>query len=353
MNKEIDLVVPWVDGSDIEHIQLKNKYKLLEKKQINEEADNIGRFKDNGELKYLFRSIEQNAKFIRNIFLVTNGQIPRWLNVSHPKIKIIKHSQIIPGDALPTFNSYSIEACIANIPGLSEHFLYANDDTFIAKPISRDFFFDKKGYPIVRLKAIFHTEQDNLNLYGKNIVFTLNLFYKKFNKKFSLTEHHNIDAFYKPDVLACIKEFKEDFDREIYCKFRELNNVSKVIWSLYSYYIGHSTIKGHWFSIIILYFFNILQKIKKLFVHKNKRYKRNVKNNFIKKGRISAFVKNVNDLIYRQILESAFISNANKYNIKNVKLFCINDTEYSTDENRKKSIEFLDKIFPKKSSFEV
>ena len=356
MNKEVDFVVTWVDGNDIEHIKLRNKYKLLEGIQINEESNNICRFKDNGELKYLFRSIEQNAKFIRYIFFVTNGQIPKWLNVKHPKIKIITHEQIMPKDALPTFNSNAIEACIANISGLSDRFLYANDDCFIAKPISKEFFFNKKGYPIVRLKPMFNTEHlDDLNLYGRQMVFTLNLFNKKFNKKFYLTEHHNIDAFYKPDIINCLKEFKDDFDKTVQCKFRKDKTVSKFIWSLYSFYIGHSTIKGYFLLNGIILFMNLLKKIKSFIFHKTKIHKIAQKKNLIEEKKLISFMKNINDLIYRKILKSTMImiSNTKKYDIKNVNLFCMNDTDLATDEDRIKSINFLGKIFPKKSSFEI
>lgn len=55
--------------------------------------DNIGqnRFSDNDELKYSLRSLQLYAPWIRNIYIVTNGQIPRWLNLKHPRIRIITH----------------------------------------------------------------------------------------------------------------------------------------------------------------------------------------------------------------------------------------------------------------------
>lgn len=349
-NTDIDLVITWVDGSDKEYIKLKNKYTLLLKNKISEESDNIGRFKDNGELKYLFRSIEQNAKFIRYIFLVTNGQIPKWLNIKHPKIKIITHDKIMPKEALPTFNSNAIESCIANIPGLSDRFLYANDDCFIAKPISKEFFFNKKGYPIVRLKPMFNTKNpDTLNTYGRQIVFTLSLFNNKFNKKLYLMEHHNIDSFYKPDIVNCLKEFKEDFDRTIQCKFRQDNTVVKFIWNMYSFYIGHSTIKGYYFTKLISLVYSIMKKIDNEVGEKNKKI--NISKN---KGAIYFAFAKIKDLIYEFILDSTLMSNINKYyNIKHTKLFCINDNEFATDEDRKRTSEFLNKIFPNKSDFEI
>jgi len=42
-----------------------------------------GRFTDMNQMLYSLRSIEMYAPWIRNIFIVTNGQIPNWLNLSH------------------------------------------------------------------------------------------------------------------------------------------------------------------------------------------------------------------------------------------------------------------------------
>lgn len=315
----IDLVVPWVDGSDIEYTETKNEYKKLLGKDIDSEAIIKARFQDNGELKYLLRSIEQNAKFIRYIFLVTNGQIPKWLNINNPKIKIINHKQIMPESSLPTFNSNAIEACIANIENLSDHFLYSNDDFFIAKPVTEKDFFTKEGYPIIRLKQNYHPEKRYSTLYDKQMIFTSKCFYDKFKIKMNFFEHHNIDAFYKPDVLKCIKEFKTEFDYVTNCKFRKAETLSKMIWSFYSYYLGHSVIKNNWIYKIPIF----LRCISKIFVK---------------------FFRDSKMIGYQE----------KSYKMqKNIKLFCINDNEVTTDDDIKRGLKFLEKLFPNKSSFEI
>lgn len=87
------------------------------------------RFADHNELMYSLRSIEKYAPWIRNIFLVTNGQVPNWLDVNHPKIHLVNHSTIFPNkNHLPTFNSLAIESHLYEIPGLSDDFIYLNDD---------------------------------------------------------------------------------------------------------------------------------------------------------------------------------------------------------------------------------
>ena len=72
---------------------------------------------DNEELRYSLRSVELYAPWIRRIFIVTNGQIPSWLNMSHPKVEVVPHSRIFPNSShLPTFSSPAIESNIHRIP---------------------------------------------------------------------------------------------------------------------------------------------------------------------------------------------------------------------------------------------
>jgi hypothetical protein len=100
------------------------------------------RFYHNDEIKYCLRSIEANMTFVRKIFLVVrNDQLPDFLDTDHYQIVVIPHEKIIPAKYLPTFNSITIENFLHKIPGLSEHFLYLNDDMIILKPTRpQDFF---------------------------------------------------------------------------------------------------------------------------------------------------------------------------------------------------------------------
>ncbi len=142
VNKDvsIDLVYMWVDGNDP---------KWLEKKQrfMDNKLNTVGRYQDNQELKYSLRSIEKHLPWIRKIFILTDDQTPAFLDTSHPKIEIVHHSQVIPKEILPLFNSTSIEYFIYKIPGLSEHFLFANDDTFVNDDLTPSFFFSKMDFP--------------------------------------------------------------------------------------------------------------------------------------------------------------------------------------------------------------
>ena len=108
-----------------------------------EDADiSASRFADNEELKYSLRSVEKHAPWVRNIFIVTNGQIPSWLNLDNPRLKIVTHEELFLNEShLPTFSSPAIESHIHRIPGLSQKFIYLNDDVMFADNVWPDDFY--------------------------------------------------------------------------------------------------------------------------------------------------------------------------------------------------------------------
>lgn len=138
---------------DIEFGEQQFNFKLVTSDlRLNAKDDAYGenRFSDKDELKYSLRSVEKYANWVRNIYIVTNGQVPNWLNTSHPRIKIVNHKDIYPNRThLPTFNSASIECHLHRIDGLSRQFLYLNDDFLFGKPVyPEDFYSRSKGHQI-------------------------------------------------------------------------------------------------------------------------------------------------------------------------------------------------------------
>lgn len=138
----IDVVYTWVSSCD-------SDWKTSRDHWARKDSDNLYhrhglsplRFEDHEELKYSLRSLEQFAPWVRKVFIVTNSCPPKWLNLEHPKVEIIKHDEIIDSSHLPTFNSHVIEAHLHNIPGLSEYYVYFNDDVFLTRPVSPAYFY--------------------------------------------------------------------------------------------------------------------------------------------------------------------------------------------------------------------
>ena len=153
---QIDAVYTWVNGSDPKFIELKRYYRDLQNTTLEDregegaELDMMkdSRFRDNDELKYSLRSIEKYAKWIHKVYIVTNGQVPSWLDVSNPKIEVVTHEQIFRNTSyLPTFSSSAIETNLHHIPGLSDYFIYFNDDVFLGRPVyPYDFYTIEKGH---------------------------------------------------------------------------------------------------------------------------------------------------------------------------------------------------------------
>uniref|UniRef100_A0AAV2J081 N-acetylglucosamine-1-phosphotransferase subunits alpha/beta n=1 Tax=Knipowitschia caucasica TaxID=637954 RepID=A0AAV2J081_KNICA len=108
------------------------------------------RFEDNEELRYSLRSVEKHAPWVRHIFVVTNGQIPSWLNLDNPRVTVVAHQDIFLNQShLPTFSSPSIETHIHRIPGLSQKFIYLNDDVMFGKDVwPDDFYTHSKGQKV-------------------------------------------------------------------------------------------------------------------------------------------------------------------------------------------------------------
>lgn len=143
----IDVVYTWVDGSD--PAWLARKRKALEAstgERMTEDAAADLRFIGHDELRHSLRSLERYAPWIRHVYLVTDHQRPAWLREDHPRLTVVDHTEIAPaGTHLPSFNSQAIEANLHRIDGLSEHFLYFNDDVFLSSYVTPDLFFNPNG----------------------------------------------------------------------------------------------------------------------------------------------------------------------------------------------------------------
>uniref|UniRef100_H0X790 N-acetylglucosamine-1-phosphotransferase subunits alpha/beta n=1 Tax=Otolemur garnettii TaxID=30611 RepID=H0X790_OTOGA len=115
-----------------------------------DEDISASRFEDNEELRYSLRSIERHAPWVRNIFIVTNGQIPSWLNLDNPRVTIVTHQDVFRNlSHLPTFSSPAIESHIHRIEGLSQKFIYLNDDVMFGKDVwPDDFYSHSKGQKV-------------------------------------------------------------------------------------------------------------------------------------------------------------------------------------------------------------
>ena len=161
---DIDIVVTWVDGSDPEWRKERAYYSGTPV-----ELSDV-RFRDWGLMRYWFRGIEKYAPWVRKIHFVTWGHLPDWLDISNSKLHIVNHTDFIPAEYLPTFNSHTIELNLHRIEGLSEQFIYFNDDMFLIRPVEPTLFF-KNGLPrdCFGLDAIYFGKDSIGHINGANM----------------------------------------------------------------------------------------------------------------------------------------------------------------------------------------
>ncbi len=162
----IDFVIFWVDGSDLEWQKKKAYYKgtPLQNADV--------RYRDWGILKYWFRAVEEYAPWVHKIYFVADNQRPEWLDFSNPKLEYVDHKDFIPAEYLPTFHSHTIEDNIHRISGLSEHYVVFNDDTYINAPITPEYYF-KNGLPCDgTYEHVFSTRCyfPEIDVWGVNII---------------------------------------------------------------------------------------------------------------------------------------------------------------------------------------
>lgn len=144
----IDFVITTVDGSDPAW-QEKFNATLARKtgQTVLAKTANAARYTSHDELRFVLRSIYYYAPYVRTIHIVTDSQCPEWLDTTHARINLVDHRDIIDPVHLPCFNSDAIESCLWRIPGLSERFVYFNDDVLLMAPTDESTFFTPFGLP--------------------------------------------------------------------------------------------------------------------------------------------------------------------------------------------------------------
>ncbi|WPY97048.1 stealth conserved region 3 domain-containing protein (plasmid) [Limimaricola variabilis] len=147
----VDLVYTWVNHADPAWAALFAKHRDAalnrrhEAEAVSGDAVSLARFHSVDELKYSLRSVARNMPWVRRIHILSNCDRPDWLLPDHPRIRWVRHEEVIAPEYLPTFSSHAIESHLHLIPGLSERFVYLNDDFFVAAPLQKSFFFDENG----------------------------------------------------------------------------------------------------------------------------------------------------------------------------------------------------------------
>lgn len=310
---EIDLVYLWADSNDEAWLERRRAFNGV--RDGNSEANCKARWIQNDELHYSLRSVEKYAPWIRHIFIVTDGQTPRWLDTSNPRVTIVNQNDIIPPEAQPCFNSAVIEYFIHRIPGLAEHFLYANDDMFFSATVQPDFFFAPDGYPIVRLNPkpfgklrLWWKRRRGIDIgHYRRSIHRAALEVERVTGKYCAgLPHHGIDAYLRSDNQRVAEEvLAGSVAAMLPHHVRTEGDIQRVALSYWPLAKG----RAH---------------LRKITDHSE-----------------SAYLM-VSKSDWREMLD-----------IHSPSLFCLNDSEHANDDDRARIRPFLEALFPERSALEV
>ncbi|SMX71614.1 Stealth protein CR4, conserved region 4 [Brevibacterium sp. Mu109] len=147
LNEPVDIVYTWVDGDDPrwrQRMVAARDERADDGAEVSSTAES--RFTSRDELRYSLRSLEYYASWARHVYIVTDGQAPSWLDTSNPRVTVVDHREIFSDPrVLPVFNSHAIESQLHHIPGLSDRYLYLNDDVLFLRPTDPELFFTGSG----------------------------------------------------------------------------------------------------------------------------------------------------------------------------------------------------------------
>lgn len=233
----IDIVFSWVDGNDIEHQRYRASF--MDGVIVGEGDDSEARYRQIDELKYALRSIYMFAPWIRHIFICTDSPIPSWLDAENPRVTIVRATEHFRNPAsLPTFNSQAVESQLQHIKGLSEHFLYSNDDMFIGRPLGPDMFFSPGGITkFIEAGTRIGLGDNHLDRSGFENSARVNrrLLHDRFGRITTRHLEHTAAPLRRSILLELEELFAEEFASTAASRFRAKDNIS-VTNSLYHYY---------------------------------------------------------------------------------------------------------------------
>jgi len=233
---DIDMVFSWVDGSSDEF--QRERAKRMQTYVVGEGDDSEARFRQIDELRYALRSVHMHAPWVRRIFIATDSPAPAWL-ADHPKVTIVPaEAMFADPSVLPTHNSHAVECQLHRIEGLSEHFLYSNDDMFFGRPLKPDVFFSPGGITkFVEASTRIGLGETTPERSGHDNAARTNR--QVLHRRFGAITTRHLEHCAAPLTRAVMaemeREFPEEFQRTAASRFRSSTDIS-VTNSLYHYY---------------------------------------------------------------------------------------------------------------------
>ena len=225
----MDVVITYVDGQD--------PFWQEEYSRIVSEGILTKRYRDWGTLRFLMRGIERYMPYVEKVHLVVSSesQVPAWID--RERVHVVLHKDIIPERYLPTFNSSMIEMFLHKIEGLSERFVYFNDDMFPVRPVRSESLFDGSKAAIGFCKVL-----SRMSNYKKLVFMSDRLVRRALGMKaalYAIRPQHICS----PMLRSCCEELYSKVESQIIeslSPLRQENNYNQYIFLDYMYYTGRA-----------------------------------------------------------------------------------------------------------------
>ncbi|GAA4666117.1 stealth family protein [Frondihabitans cladoniiphilus] len=234
---DIDIVFSWVDGNSVEYQRARAA--RMKRHVVGEGDDSVARFRQIDELKYAMRSVYMFAPWVRNIYIATDSPVPEWLDDEHPRVHVVRSEEFFADPSvLPTHNSQAVEAQLHHIKGLSEHFLYSNDDMFFGRPVSPGMFFSPGSVTkFIEADTRIGLGLNNSERSGFENAARVNraLLQQRFGRVTTRHLEHTAAPLRRSVLTEMEHEFADEFRDTAGSPFRAASNIS-VTNSLYHYY---------------------------------------------------------------------------------------------------------------------
>ncbi|MBQ8159049.1 MAG: capsule biosynthesis protein CapK [Prevotella sp.] len=335
--EKIDFVVAWLDSSDPLWQQQYEHYKSGAKGDKSE-----ARFRDGHIFNYWFRAVEKYAPWVNKVYLVTNGKFPDWINKDCSKLVLVSHADYMPAECLPTFNSCAIELHLHRIKGLSEQFVYFNDDMMLNGPVAPEYYFSN-GLPCDFNKETcfnvpIYTQTERFNIY-MSMLANLGIVNAHFDRWKTVTQsprrwfglHLGLKGLIMSLVLMkqrLFVGFSNFHTEQAYLK-----STFEEVWAAEPAFLQESCTRFREEVIANPYLFRYWQFAKNMFYPMKRRF-----------GTFHFTDKSVVDEIEKALFNPAISS------------VCLNDTPFCTDEDFEyinlHLSQMLEMKFPEKSQFE-
>jgi hypothetical protein len=313
MNDSIDIVITYLNSNDEKWIEDFNYWKNKEIKEhkaklSNRQAFGVERTREWNTLRYWFRGIENNCKWVNKVFLIVQNErhIPKWINRENKKLRIVYHEEFIPKELLPTFNAMTIGMYISRIKDLSNNYILCDDDYYFINEIKEDRFF-KNNIPVHQnnrlpfglYKCINGTDGVFFHILNNDLRFET----KYMSERIKYGINHLPEARNKRFENMILNDNEEEIKKSLgYSKFRHKKNLCSYVFS------------------------DLLKLCNEV----------------------------IFDKVYKNCSYIALKSDINFDEYKDKDIVCFNDTEQLDDyeKTKKKFLKFLNDKFPNKCSYE-